>query len=186
MFKAKGLLRTVVLFVFSDFKRVAFRLKKKVHCDKCFLLIPRHLNKSSNWLNSTRKSVTPWITAGLLQWVWYCCHTVRHDGLPLADTGNDLTWHSQRQGRRKCVGLWRLGDSYQQFWSFSACNTCTILESWKHSLEVFVGDHLVWPSIWSSVIANTRSAVALLSQILKISKDRDASLGSCSSAASHS
>lgn len=48
MFKAKGLLRTVVLFVFSDFKRVAFRLKKKVHCDKCFLLIPRHLNKSSN------------------------------------------------------------------------------------------------------------------------------------------
>lgn len=77
-------------------------------------------------------------------------------------------------------------DSYQQLWYFSAYNTCTILESWKHALEAFVGDHFVWPSIWSRVIANTSSAVPLVSQVLKVSKDRGASLGSCSGAASPS
>lgn len=96
------------------------------------------------------------------------------------------TAFTKTKNEKVCRSLAFGKDSYQQFWSFSVYNTCTILESWKHWLEAFAGDQLVWPSIWSRVIANTCSAAALFSQVLKISKDRDASLGSCSSAASPS
>lgn len=85
----------------------------------------------------------------------------------------DMAFTTTRN-EKVCKSLVFGKDSYQQFWSFLVYNICTILESWMYSLEVF-GDHLLWPSTQSRVIANTWSAVALFSQVLKISKDRDAS-----------
>lgn len=76
-------------------------------------------------------------------------------------------------------------DSFLQFWPFSVQDTCNILVmealsgsvGWRSSSLTFQG---------KQGYCCTGSAVALLSQALKLSKDRGAFLSSCSCAASPS
>lgn len=100
MFRITGLLEAVVLYIF-----LALKNKKKICCDKCFLLIPRHLNKSSNY-NPYRNL---WGPEYLQQWVCSCCQ-------PVSDTMGSLSlihtriWHKSHKdkGRKsvKVLGLW--------------------------------------------------------------------------------
>lgn len=67
-------------------------LKIKKCCGKCLFLIPRHLNRSSDY--SPCRKLWGAVTAGLQQWGWCCCQT---HGLPLTDTRKVLTQESQKQ-----------------------------------------------------------------------------------------